>query len=325
MRAVALAALLVLLTLTPTHAGSGCYVVVTFSNLVYDVEPLLCEGDVVEYLAPPGVDPHNYQLSPSDVEKLRRADLVVSTAHAPFEVVVKDLIRRGELRALLVEIPEIPGVKILSNPVLGTPNYHMPIYDPVNYVEFITYLANTLSTLRPECSKHYRDAAARVASEVRELVDRAPKLSVVAAADTPLAQYAVTWLGVDVKYLVIREHGAPASPSDVSRIREAVRSGKVRLAVVAKPPRSKASEMLKGIAGEAGIPVIYVPQPFQEGSIIDKLRDVLTQALSIAGELEEPTSKAPTASAWPLWGAGAAVTAVVAVVVALAWLRRRSR
>ena len=64
---------------------------VSFPNLAYDVGLLACEDDRIVSLAPAGSDPHEYQLTPEDVELLRRADLIISTGHVPFEARIKEL------------------------------------------------------------------------------------------------------------------------------------------------------------------------------------------------------------------------------------------
>ena len=69
-----------------------------------------------------------------DVAKLREADVIVSTTHAPFETQIVEMVKSGEIKARLVEILRIKGIKILKNPAISTPNYHWPIYDPSNYI-----------------------------------------------------------------------------------------------------------------------------------------------------------------------------------------------
>ncbi|MEM3892849.1 MAG: hypothetical protein QXR12_02735, partial [Thermofilum sp.] len=68
--AVALSLLLYLAPPPPREGVGGLRIAVTFPSLYEDVKALLCEGDTVVSIAPPGVDPHEYQLSPKDVELL---------------------------------------------------------------------------------------------------------------------------------------------------------------------------------------------------------------------------------------------------------------
>ena len=308
---LAIAALLLFAPLSAAGQPQGLLVVVTFPNLAEDVQQLLCEGDRVVSLVPPGVDPHDYQLTPSDVEALRNADVIVSTAHAPFESDIRKMADSGELRAVLVEIPRIPGMKILNNPLLGTPNLHMPIYDPENYRVFVTYLAKVFSGLRPERSGCYEGRASRVLAKLKRLRELAPKLSAVAAADMPTTQYAVSWLGVSIKYLVIREHGVPATPKSVRRIEEALRRGEIDLAVVLSPPKAKASEMLAAMARREGVPVLFVPSPFAQGSVIDKLLSVVEQARRLHGEQAVRVRRVASAD---LTGIGTVIAVATAVL-----------
>ncbi len=289
-----LAAMLLLLALlTPIvevyAEHRGLLIVVSFPSIADDVKHLVCRDDEVVSLAPPGVDPHEYQLTPQDVEMLKRADVVISTGHTPFEARIRQLVESGEIGAKLIEIPRIPGMKILRNPVTGVPNYHMPIYDPHNYALFIDYLAQVLSSLRPECAAHYRSRAEAIVNEVQQLIEQAPKLSVTAVAANPMLQYAVNWLGIDVRYLIVREHGAQAIPSDVERAEEAL-GGIARVAVI-MVPRDPASRLLETVAKERGVPLIRVEAPYTTGSILNKILSVYSQVSNLSLSMETATSK----------------------------------
>ncbi len=270
----------------------GLYVVVTFPNLIYDVKPLLCNNDYVVSIAPAGIDPHEYQLTPDNVEDLKKADIIISTGHAPFEKNIEEMIGK-EVKGEIIVIPKIPGIKILTNPATGNPNYHMPIYDPDNYILFIEYVSNVLARKNPECASHYYEKAKDIEHEIRLLVSRTPKLNIVAAADTPSIQYAVSWIGIKVKYLMIKEHGVPATPKDLEKIAESMKNGEVKLAVVNSPPKSKASESLKKLAEKYSIPILYVPNPIGERSFLDKLTAISNQISDLRTKIspEENTSQ----------------------------------
>lgn len=310
-------AMIALLLITPLSAAGqpqGLLVVVTFPNLAEDVQQILREGDRVISIVPPGADPHDYQLTPSDVEALKAADIIISTAHAPFESDIRKMVDSGALRAVLIEIPRIPGMKILNNPLLGKPNLHMPIYDPKNYRVFITYLSRVMSRLRPEHSSYYEEKASEVLAKLRSVEGLAPKLSAVAAADTPVTQYAVSWLGVRIKYLMIREHSVPATPKDVQVIEEALGSGEVNLVVVLKPTEAKASKKLVSMAREKGVPVLFVPSPFAPGSIVDKLLSIVEQARGLQEKRAVRRNEAPPTDLAAVGTAAAVVLALLAVL-----------
>lgn len=267
------------------HAGSddkGLLVVVTFSNLVYDVQPLLCRGDRVEYIAPLGADPHEYQLTPDDKMLIEKADLIISTAHAPFELSVKRFVEEYGLKTPIIEIPLAPGITLLKNPMTGKYNYHMPIYDPRNYIIFIRYVAEILGRLRPSCRVEYLVHASEITGAVEGLVKIVERnKTLIAVGDKPFIQYSVSWLGIDIRYLLVREVGVPVSSEDLLRIEEAMKDREIDVAVVSSPPLDKVSRSLIGLAEKYGIPIIYVPVPFSQSSFVEKLENISIQYLNI--------------------------------------------
>jgi len=273
--------ILLFLLLVPT--ANALNIVVTFANLKEDVR-LIAPNDTVVSIVKPGVDPHSYQLTPKDVETLRKADVIISTAHAPFELKIRELVESGEIKAKLIEIPKIPGIVLLKNPMTGKPNLHMPIYDPHNYEVFLKYVAKVLSDLNPKGDYVYR--AEKVCREVSEIVAKTRKLNVLAVADQPESQYAVHWLNVTIVSFLVREPGLPALPKDINRIEKEM--GKVKLAVVLDT-NTQTSETLRRIAGEHGVPVLVVPSPIEDMSVLRKLETISKEV----EELKKPERRTP--------------------------------
>ncbi|MEM1703052.1 MAG: zinc ABC transporter substrate-binding protein, partial [Zestosphaera sp.] len=108
--------------------STGITIVVTFPNLADDVNLIMCDSDRVYSLLPPSIDPHDYSLTPADVKLLEQADLIISTAHTHFELRISELRDQGVIKAVVIEIPKVSGIKLLQNPSTGLPNLHMPIY-----------------------------------------------------------------------------------------------------------------------------------------------------------------------------------------------------
>ena len=170
----------------------GLLIVTTFPSLVNDIKQLVTQSDHVVSLVPIGVDPHEYQLTVGDVELLRRADVIVSTGHTPFEKRIRELVEVGELSAVLIEIPRIKGIEILNNPMTGLPNLHMPIYDPLNYIIFIDNVTRTLQKLKPENADIYDSKRLSIILNISRLLARTPRIYLEAVADIPPTQYAVS-------------------------------------------------------------------------------------------------------------------------------------
>lgn len=246
-------------------------IVVTFSNLVHDIRLIACADDEVDYLVPPGLDPHDYELRPGDIEKLRRADLIVSTAHTPFEVSVRKMVSEGSVRARLMEIPSVKGIRIYENPSTGQPNYHMPIYDPLNYLAFMRELRDVLKELNPSRSETYDRNYLEVEERIRSMMAEAHRMNATALASTPMAQYALEWLGVRVRFLLMKDEGLPVTPSELSEIYRAARSGEIDLVVTVGDERTQANLKAIEISEEFGIRRVNIPSPLEGSSIPDKL------------------------------------------------------
>jgi len=280
----ALAIVLIFVERQPqSTAKPGLYIVVTFPSLKPDIEMLICLGDTVDYIAPPGVDPHEYQLTLADIEKLKKADIVVSTAHTKFELDIKQLKSEGTVRALLIEIPNITGIRVRYNPVLGVPNYHWVIYDPDNLRAFAAALINELSSLRPECRDTYIKNFNYLNDLISRLLEDAPNLSdATFVASTPVIQYAIEWTGAKMVALVLKEEDMPPTPQDLNQISHLLSSSAVRFAAVINVTLNQLSPTdpnvyLAGEAEKYGVPVIRVPSPLEMRPTIEKLQTVVAE------------------------------------------------
>ncbi len=228
------------------------------------------------------MDPHEYELRPGDVRMLQGADIIVSTAHAPFERIIREKVESGELRAELLEIPRI-GVRILRNPVTGQPNYHMPIYDPDNYLIFMDRLRDEMSRLNPGCAGDYEERFRRLSDRIREIEARAPRMNVTAVAVNPVAQYAVEWTGVRIRYLLLKDRGVPATPPELARVTRDALLGRIGLMVLVGDPRTPLNRKAAEMAAELGIPSVRVPSPLEPRSFPDKLEDVIGALSRVGG------------------------------------------
>lgn len=258
----------------------GIRIVVTFTYLRHDVEMVKCGNDVVEAIVPPTVDPHEYELTPTDVEKLLKADLIISTKHAHFELEIEEIVKTGEIKAELLEIPSVEGMKFLENPATGLINIHEIIYDPDNYLAYMEALVNKLKELNPSHSSVYEAKLKDVISKVEDIKKKAPKLNVTALATTPIVQYAVEWMGIKVKYLILKESDVPASPHELMIIDDVARRGGIGLVVTVESEREEVNEKAEEIARAYNIPVVKVPSPiFTEGMLkaiemtVDRLKE----------------------------------------------------
>jgi len=262
---------------------SGLLIVTTFDNLKYDVQQLVSPGDKVVSIVPPGVDPHSYSLKPKDIELLKKADIIVSTGHVSFEKQIEKMVKDGMIRAYLVEIPNIPGLKILDNPVTGEPNLHMPIYDPYNYIAFITKITSILMKLRPSMENTYITHMKTIVDELLQLMSKARELDGYGVGESPPVQYAVDWLGLKIKYLAMIQPGVPAPPSILEKIRYEAEHHTINYVIVIKNSTSSAHNLLVNIAQKYGLKIIYVPSPTSPTSMLVKLRYIVEETINGTG------------------------------------------
>lgn len=255
---------------------------VTYPALAPDVEQLLCSGDRLEVLVPPGIDPHEYQITVEGLEKLKGARLIISSGHTPFEATIRRLHREGELRGELLDVLRLKGIRVLDNPVTGSPNYHAVLYDPGNYKVFIESLASLLSETRPDCAKHYLEKARQVIELVDAITNRTPRLRVVAAATSPLAQYAVGWAGVEVRYLLVEEHESPPTTRSMALVEDAVASGRVGLIVVVEDEQASVEAWATRLSQRYGVPLVKIPSPLSNNTMLERVEKVSRQLRSLA-------------------------------------------
>lgn len=284
------------------------------------------------YIVPPGVDPHEYSLGVEEVFVLSKATLLVVTNHTHFEERVLEMWRKGLISPKeVVVVEEVEGIRFLVNPVTGKINPHLPYYDPENLVVLARDLASRLRSLDPANSEVYEALLERYVSGVQGVTRSVEKRSCTAAASTPLVQYAVEWAGVRIEGLLEAEHEVPSPPSIVAKVLEGVRKGRYDVAVVMAVlvegtwrPSSRYDEILAEEARKAGVPLLFVPDPFGGmTNMRENLRLVAEQLRAIScgeGEGLEATGGTVTR---PL--TLASVVAIVAVIAATILARKRWR
>lgn len=266
----------------------GLRVVVTFPFMIEDIKSLLCYGDEVFSITSPGIDPHEYQLTPKDIGLLSIADLIISTAHTPFEAKIKELTSAGELGAKLIEIPGIPGLTILENPSTGNVNYHGLLFHGGNYAVFIRYIASALSTLRPGCSDVYHSKANELIQSIEEISTLGSLKGLKAIIDSPVLQYLVAWLGAEVEHIVMIEHDVPILPRDIDKVQEVLRKAKDNTIIVLTED-SVVRETLTELAHKFGVRAIAIPNPITStSSIIAYLRNI---AIMLNNTFTETTTR----------------------------------
>ncbi len=263
-------------------------VVVTFPNLKGDVELLVkgCNIKVVS-LAPPGVDPHSYTLSPEKVKLVKEAILVVSTGHAPFELSLRKIVPQDKL----VEINKIPGIKLAKLPGSGKLNPHMPILDPHNYKVFINYVRWKLEEALPKCRDRIYGNMVNITIALSHITrgDQGilgePLQPRPAVITSPPLQYAVQWLGLRPVLLLSPGEGANPPAGTVEKVKKILENNGVAVVMTVPPhgyPYSKLDAWLINVAKEVNATVFAVPAPFHLNSTIKVIYYVSLEATALS-------------------------------------------
>lgn len=288
------------------EAVEGLLVVLLTPGFEDEVRGLLAGDDRV-YVVGAGGDPHEIQLSPSDVEVLRKADLVISMGHTAVDRRVEELRARGDIKARVLNLLEIPGLLFPELPEdhehehehkhghkhenehRGR-NYHEPFYDPRNMVVILRRMTDVLVELRPEKRSVYEGNYERLKARLDEMI-RAYEGALrgyKAVISTAEIQPAVEWLGVKVvTYVVADQHESPSPRALAKAINEMEEGGViVFVAVRCDGTCSLASHLDKRLVEEArsrGLTVVEIPLGYTGTSIINKLEYIISQVQRLKG------------------------------------------
>lgn len=264
---MAAAALLIAAAVLPgsppaAEAGKARVVVTSDTILSGMIASLLPPGRyVVEAVLPPGQCPGHYDVKFSDIEKMKKADLVVSFKGMSF---LRET-GAGGRKPLLVDA--------------GGRNWMAPD----SYLHGLDLLAGALSKCFPDDGdailKRKDEAAREVRDTSRSLLRRIQRagLSGKAVIASSMQKEPLAWMG----FFVIGEYGRPETMS-AGEIVRLVRTGKERRAIAVVDNLQSGPDAGKGIAETLGVPhVVLTNFPSPEGYLatLGQNVDAVTAAL----------------------------------------------
>lgn len=97
-----------LLLLSQSTYSNERHIVVGIPPISGILNYLKLESDITEVLMPSGIDPHTFDISPSKLEKLSRADLFFHTKF-PFELKTASVLKQTNSRVIVVDVTK--GIK----------------------------------------------------------------------------------------------------------------------------------------------------------------------------------------------------------------------
>lgn len=285
--AVSVVAGYLLLSQRESPEAKGLVVVMLTPGFEAEVRRLLASGDELHVIGVGG-DPHELHLSPSDVAIIKRSSIIVTMGHTHIDEDIEELVRKGEVKARIVNIRDIEGLEVPLLPG-GVRNYHELFYDPRNLAKILDTIAKLLIELRPEMKSVYESNLERVKADIERLISSHEGLlrGYKAVMTTAEIQPAIQWLGVDVIAYLVTHHDESPTPGRLDEALRALGEGRVIAFIAAKcsdstcNPASPLDESLYNEARSRGAPVIMIPLGYFGESVVWKLEYIISQASSL--------------------------------------------
>ncbi|MCS7126903.1 MAG: metal ABC transporter substrate-binding protein [Thaumarchaeota archaeon] len=173
----AVAAISVSLTLTAVMRqpeSSGEREVAVSIGLLGEIVHRLTDGAVrVQVVVPPGAEVHDWEPTPKEVERVKRAVLVFHVIKT-LDGWVVDLVRSAGSGARVIEVAAHPSIKVIRTDGVPDPHVWLSLR---NYASMVEVIASELVKAFPDLSDRVRSRAEALKKQVMGLYNEfAPKL-----------------------------------------------------------------------------------------------------------------------------------------------------
>lgn len=290
------------LVVVPANASTErrLYVVATIEPVASIVKYIGSPYVTVDFILPSGADLHSYALSVEDVEKLRRADLVVliNSSFFALEREIRERLVEESFHPLIVDYYNY-SLAILDVPGLGR-NFHGVWMYPDNALAIARVVARALAHLTPERTSFFYQRLDEFARDMeilkQELIKTARDLGVFgkkAVVAVPCVAYVVEAFGVHVAGTLMRGHGVYADERALAEYAEMARRGEI--AFIACPEHLKEArirELADSLAEETRLPVVEF-RIFSAGGVEDYFALMLYNAAALRNSLARTSAGAP--------------------------------
>lgn len=255
-------------------ASAELNVVATLSTFADLVETIGGEHVQVESIAPPQFNPHFIDPRPSDILRVKKADVFVHSG-LDLEVWREPLLNaagnRQAFRGGTGEINLAEGVRLLNAPDPGTTRaagdihlYGNPHYwlGPENALIMAGTIAERLSELDPANAPHYRTNLASFESRLNEKMVEwkgalAPHAGKELVAYHDQWPYFAAFAGLRIEQFIEPKPGIPPGPKHLAGLEAYVRDNGVAAIVYASIFPSKPA---RNVAKKSGVPAVELAQ-----------------------------------------------------------------
>lgn len=266
MRKMALILIIFLISpLSFTLAQEKPLVITSIAPIAEIVREAFGESVQVEYLVPPGVDPHQYQLTPEQIEKIQKADVIVTIGHLPAEEKIGELEKEGILKGEVLGIEDYQRYGFRYLPERWYNNKYNPHgiwLDPYNALAIAEATKEALKT-RYSGQNIFEAQYSLFKAKVETIILAYQKMNLSekqAIIELPSQQYALEWMGIEVIASIKPEEEIPAK--SVDELLEMVKTVDV-IVYSADSPESLKNAVLE-LSRKTGVPTIGISTIWSE-------------------------------------------------------------
>jgi len=266
MRKMALILIIFLISpLSFTLAQEKPLVIASIAPIGEIVREAFGESVQVEYLVPPGVDPHQYQLTPEQIEKIQKADVIVTIGHLPAEEKIGELEKEGILKGEVLGIEDYQRYGFRYLPERWYNNKYNPHgiwLDPYNALAIAEATKEALKT-RYSGQNIFEAQYSLFKAKVETIILTYQKMNLSekqAIIELPSQQYALEWMGIEVIASIKPEEEIPAK--SVDELLEMVKTVDV-IVYSADSPESLKNAVLE-LSRKTGVPTIGISTIWSE-------------------------------------------------------------
>ncbi|MCD6141081.1 MAG: zinc ABC transporter substrate-binding protein [Thermococcus sp.] len=248
-----------------TLAQEKPLVITSIAPIAEIVREAFGESVQVEYLVPPGVDPHQYQLTPEQIEKIQKADVIVTIGHLPLEEKIEELEKEGILKGEVLGIEDYQRYGFRYLPERWYNNKYNPHgiwLDPYNALAIAEATKEALKT-HYSGQNIFEAQYSLFKAKVETIILTYQKMNLSekqAIIELPSQQYALEWIGIEVIASIKPEEEIPAK--SVDELLEMVKTVDV-IVYSTDSPESLKNAVLE-LSRKTGVPTIGISTIWSE-------------------------------------------------------------
>ena len=247
-------------------------VVVTTPQIAEAVRSVGGELVEVKTLVAPGVDPHTYKATPSDVEALKKAQVILFSGLHLEAQMERTLKGQGGSKTVAAVSSDIPPSKLLPDPeVKGQFDPHF-WHDVFLWRTAVNTVKNTLIKARPSDEKvflrnaeKYDLALAQLDKEVESVLARVPMSSRVLVTAHDAFSYLARRYGFHVENVQGVNTESEASVSDVRRVSDFLISRNIPAMFLELSTPTRSAQAVIQAAAAKGKKVVLAGKLFADG------------------------------------------------------------